>query len=558
MVNVRVSFDYAAEKDDELTVKEGDIIENVNQQDGGWWEGDFNGKRGWFPDNFVEVMEEAALPTKAAVAPPPAAAAPTPTPAPAPAASEPAGKKAKVTFDYTAANEDELTLAVGQIVTVLAQEEEGWWDGELDGKRGVFPSNFVELVEGDEPKPAETKAAEPEKEKKEENLVTAKKVQGIGLGNIFAGGAPSLKKTSGPRASVKKAPSTLPAPKLKPTGGAPTGAAVKPPPAKAVVPAAKKEAPKPKCKAMFEYTAEHDDELSLKVGDVIVIIQKKEGEGWWEGDLNGKTGWFPDNFVEELPLEEPAPPTKVAVQPPSKPAPVKEAAPEPKKEEPKKEEPKKPAPTAAPADEKKPVARKPPPPAGHSRPKPQAKPKPAEGAKGGPPTFSRTASGKQGPPTIARSGSTSKPIPRTSSTSRPAPADSSSTTPPWKKELAAKKSEEGAVKPAKTAAPAPAAAAKTPAPSASTSAGSGADSAAVAEATKAAQAAEKRAETAEKTASEARAAATAAQEALKAMQLDMEKMKKQIKVLMSDVDEEKTARLKMQVEVDRVKKLAEL
>lgn len=55
---------------------------------------------------------------------------------------------AKVTFDYDAENDDELTLKEGDIVKVLNQEEEGWWKGELNGKIGVFPANFVELVKG--------------------------------------------------------------------------------------------------------------------------------------------------------------------------------------------------------------------------------------------------------------------------------------------------------------------------------------------------------------------------------------------------------------------------
>ncbi len=27
------------------------------------------------------------------------------------------------------------------------QEEEGWWEGTLNGKTGMFPSNFVEIIE---------------------------------------------------------------------------------------------------------------------------------------------------------------------------------------------------------------------------------------------------------------------------------------------------------------------------------------------------------------------------------------------------------------------------
>lgn len=49
-------------------------------------------------------------------------------------------------------NSDELTLVEGDIVTVLSREVEdkGWWKGELKGKVGVFPDNFVQLMNQDE------------------------------------------------------------------------------------------------------------------------------------------------------------------------------------------------------------------------------------------------------------------------------------------------------------------------------------------------------------------------------------------------------------------------
>jgi len=48
---------------------------------------------------------------------------------------------------------------------------------------------------------------------------------------------------------------------------------------------------------MHEYLAQQDDELTLKVGDVIHSIVKMDG-GWWQGVLNGRQGAFPDNFVK--------------------------------------------------------------------------------------------------------------------------------------------------------------------------------------------------------------------------------------------------------------------
>ena len=53
-----------------------------------------------------------------------------------------------VLFPYQAVNEDELTLEEGQIVTVVSKdvEDKGWWKGEINGRTGVFPDNFVKLI----------------------------------------------------------------------------------------------------------------------------------------------------------------------------------------------------------------------------------------------------------------------------------------------------------------------------------------------------------------------------------------------------------------------------
>lgn len=55
-------------------------------------------------------------------------------------------------FPYEAVNSDELSLAEGDIVTILSREVEdkGWWKGELKGRIGVFPDNFVQIMNQDE------------------------------------------------------------------------------------------------------------------------------------------------------------------------------------------------------------------------------------------------------------------------------------------------------------------------------------------------------------------------------------------------------------------------
>ena len=33
---------------------------------------------------------------------------------------------------------------------VVLQEEEGWWEGSVSGRVGMFPSNFVEMLDDSE------------------------------------------------------------------------------------------------------------------------------------------------------------------------------------------------------------------------------------------------------------------------------------------------------------------------------------------------------------------------------------------------------------------------
>ncbi|XP_029374236.1 rho guanine nucleotide exchange factor 7b isoform X4 [Echeneis naucrates] len=52
-------------------------------------------------------------------------------------------------------------------------------------------------------------------------------------------------------------------------------------------------------KARFPFQQTNEDELSFSKGDIISVSRQEEG-GWWEGSFNGKTGWFPSNYVREL------------------------------------------------------------------------------------------------------------------------------------------------------------------------------------------------------------------------------------------------------------------
>lgn len=51
--------------------------------------------------------------------------------------------RATVRYNYKSQQPDEFSLTKGTEITVLEKSDDGWWKGELDGKIGWFPSNYV-------------------------------------------------------------------------------------------------------------------------------------------------------------------------------------------------------------------------------------------------------------------------------------------------------------------------------------------------------------------------------------------------------------------------------
>ena len=61
------------------------------------------------------------------------------------------GKRALVNFDYEKAEDNELELKEGEYITDIEMVDEDWWMGQNPrGETGLFPSNYVELLDGDE------------------------------------------------------------------------------------------------------------------------------------------------------------------------------------------------------------------------------------------------------------------------------------------------------------------------------------------------------------------------------------------------------------------------
>uniref|UniRef100_A0A803TQT1 SH3 domain containing kinase binding protein 1 n=1 Tax=Anolis carolinensis TaxID=28377 RepID=A0A803TQT1_ANOCA len=316
-----VEFDYKAQHDDELTISVGDIITHIRKEDGGWWEGQLKGRRGLFPDNFVREI-------KKDVKKEPFASRATEKSIHEVSNGSPLllsetiirtskkgdrnrRRRCQVAFSYMPQNEDELELKVGDIIEVVGEVEEGWWEGVLHGKTGMFPSNFIkELSECDETrtiheeqliKPSKTTGSESDggdsSSTKSEGAngaatIQPKKIKGIGFGDIFKDKPIKLR----PR-SIEVDNDFLP---LEKTVGKkiPVATAIQEP---AKIELDNRTKVKEYCKVIFPYEAQNEDELTIKEGDIVTLLNKEcIDAGWWEGELNGRKGVFPDNFVKLL------------------------------------------------------------------------------------------------------------------------------------------------------------------------------------------------------------------------------------------------------------------
>uniref|UniRef100_A0A8D0N6U0 SH3 domain containing 21 n=1 Tax=Sus scrofa TaxID=9823 RepID=A0A8D0N6U0_PIG len=200
----KVSFNYSPEQADELKLQTGEIVEVIKEIEDGWWLGKKNGQLGAFPSNFVELLDSGPpslvnpdmpsislgpqrppkLSSLTYDSPPdylrtgehPAEGS-TVSPPPSqpdlggggrnaarlmeegadnlfgeglwlqgtdlPSVSHP--ETYRVLFDYHPEAPDELALRRGDEVKVLRKttEDKGWWEGESQGRRGLFPDNFV-------------------------------------------------------------------------------------------------------------------------------------------------------------------------------------------------------------------------------------------------------------------------------------------------------------------------------------------------------------------------------------------------------------------------------
>ncbi|XP_048209282.1 intersectin-2 isoform X2 [Perognathus longimembris pacificus] len=131
----QVTSAYVASGAEQLSLAPGQLILILKKNASGWWQGELQARgkkrqKGWFPASHVKLLgpsSERTTPAFHAVC------------------------QVIAMYDYVANNEDELNFSKGQLINVMSKDDPDWWQGEINGVTGLFPSNYVKMTTDSDP-----------------------------------------------------------------------------------------------------------------------------------------------------------------------------------------------------------------------------------------------------------------------------------------------------------------------------------------------------------------------------------------------------------------------
>ncbi|KAL2036891.1 hypothetical protein N7G274_010434 [Stereocaulon virgatum] len=142
-----VQYDYEKVEDNELELKEGEYVTNIEMVDENWWMGqNSRGEAGLFPSEYVEIIEEGGDADRQATHHQPETE-PAPEKYHTGSAEASQGAIATALYDYEAAEDNELSFPENARITGIEFPDEDWWSGEYRGQHGLFPAVYVKLEE---------------------------------------------------------------------------------------------------------------------------------------------------------------------------------------------------------------------------------------------------------------------------------------------------------------------------------------------------------------------------------------------------------------------------
>ncbi|XP_072831887.1 SH3 domain-containing protein 19 isoform X2 [Vicugna pacos] len=285
-----VLHDFPAEQVDDLNLTSGEIVYLLEKIDTDWYRGKCRNQTGVFPANYVKVIVDV------------------------PGGN---GKRESVSshcvkgprcvarFEYIGDQKDELSFSEGDVIILKEYVNEEWARGELRDRSGIFPLNFVELIEGHPASGAHVLSTKvPPKTKKEDAGANSQENSLSGewceaLHSFTAETSDDLSFKRGDRILIlERVDPDWYKGRLRDREGIFPAVFVRPCPADAKSTAA--FAPKGrKAKALYDFHGENEDELSFKAGDIITDLESVDDD-WMSGELMGRSGIFPKTYIQFL------------------------------------------------------------------------------------------------------------------------------------------------------------------------------------------------------------------------------------------------------------------
>uniref|UniRef100_A0A087YJU4 SH3 domain containing 19 n=1 Tax=Poecilia formosa TaxID=48698 RepID=A0A087YJU4_POEFO len=214
------------------------------------------------------------------------------------------GPRCVALFDYEGEDDDELTFSQGDVIGLLELVGEEWARGQIHGRTGIFPLNFMEVVEPlPQPTPGETSKQEAAESGETESSATLKQPSDtdewvVALFDFPGQTAEDLSFQKGALIQVTEhVDAEWRRGRLDGREGLFPAAFTQLSQAQPIT--GQESAAKGTAKAVFDFTAENEDELTLKVGDVLTQVEPVD-EQWILGVVGGKRGIVPKNYISFL------------------------------------------------------------------------------------------------------------------------------------------------------------------------------------------------------------------------------------------------------------------
>ncbi|XP_045687047.1 SH3 domain-containing protein 19 isoform X1 [Phyllostomus hastatus] len=294
-----VLHDFQAEQVDDLSLTSGEIVYLLEKIDTDWYRGKCRNQTGVFPANYVRVIvdvPEGGNRKRESVS----------------SHYVNKGPRCVARFEYIGDQKDELSFSEGEIIILKEYVSEEWARGELRDRTGIFPLNFVELLEDHPTSGTDVLSTKvPQRMKKEDSGANS---QDNGLSGEWCEALYSFTAETSDdlpfrrgdrililehldcdwyRGRLRDREGIFPAVFVRPCPGVTAAAAE----AKSLSPLALKAGKK--AKALYDFHGENEDELSFKAGDIITELESVDDD-WMSGELMGKSGIFPKNYVQVL------------------------------------------------------------------------------------------------------------------------------------------------------------------------------------------------------------------------------------------------------------------